>query len=442
MKTIFTYVSFLLSLTVFSQTGLIVNEVSQGTSGSKEYVELVAIAPTGTCFIDIRNWIIDDNNGDFSGGAVASSGIASGHIRFANDPQWQNLPTGSIILIYNSDQKNPSIPPLDDPSDSNNDKVYILPSDSSLLEECTSIPAVGNDSYASCGYITPGASAWTRIGLANDGDAMQVRTNTKAFFHGIAFGDGDCNCITGAAGGPMVDPCTSGSCSAGKVYSFTHGTNNDYTLAGNYSIGTATTSITTTNETPGSTNNAANNTWRNSLICTLPLPAITLNAITKGNQVHLDYQKNYEEYTKNLILEHSTVTTAWEAIADMNYTSTYTHTLYDNETHFYRILFQDKDGNTKISNVVSATVSSAQNQDITVYPNPVSDVVNIALKQAEGGSMQVFNLAGQKVYQSDIQNGTLLHTIDTQNWNNGMYIVRFISHQGNILTQKFIKTDN
>jgi len=437
MKTIFTYISFLLSLTVFSQTGLIVNEVSQGSSGAKEYVELVAIAPTGTCFIDIRNWIIDDNNGDFSGGPVTGSGVAPGHIRFTNNAQWQNLPTGSIILIYNSADKNTSIVLPDDPSDSNNDRVYILPSDSPLLEDCTSVPAVGNASYTGCTYAAAGGTTWSRVGLANDGDVIQVRTNTSAFFHGIAFGDGGCNCITGIAGGPMVDPCTAAGCTAGKVYSFTHGTNNDYTLAANYSIGTVPA-----NETPGSTNNAANNTWRNSLLCPLPLPAITLKSTLMDNHVVLHYQRTQEEYSKNIILEHSTVTTAWEAIADMNYTSTYTHTLYDNETHFYRILFQDKDGNTKISNVVSATVSSAQNQDITVYPNPVSDVVNIALKQAEGGSMQVFNLAGQKVYQSDIQNGTLIHTIDTQNWNKGMYIVRFISNQGNTFMQKFIKADN
>lgn len=231
MKKIFTCIAvlYLYSVTVFSQTGLIINEVSQGNGGVREYVELVVLAPSGTCFVDIRNWIIDDNNGDFSGGPVASAGIASGHIRFTNDPQWQNVPTGSIILIYNSADKNTSITLPDDPSDSDNDKVYVLPSNSTLLEACTARPAVGNAAYTPCTY---GASNWSPLGLANDGDAMQTRTPAAAYFHGLVFGDGTCNCLV-AGPGVLVDPCTAAGCTAGKVYSFTHNIDNDYNLATN-----------------------------------------------------------------------------------------------------------------------------------------------------------------------------------------------------------------
>jgi len=51
---------------------LIINEVSQGASGNKEYVEILVIpgttpySCTNYC-IDIRGWIFDDNNGYFSG---------------------------------------------------------------------------------------------------------------------------------------------------------------------------------------------------------------------------------------------------------------------------------------------------------------------------------------------------------------------------------------
>lgn len=417
------------SFTAFSQTGFIVNEVSQGSSGTEEYVELIVVAPVGTCTVDIHNWIIDDNNGDFSGGPAMGAGIASGHVRFTADPQWQNVPTGSLILIYNNMEKNPSITLPDDPSDSNNDKVYILPANSTLLERCTTIPAVGNAAYSPCTY---GTASWSPLGMSNDGDVMQVRTPTGAFFHGLSFGDGGCNCI-GAGPGVRVDNCTGGGCVATKVYSFTHNINNDYTSAANYTTGTAPSG-----ETPGTTNNAANATWRNSLICPLPLPELTLQSATLENQVQLQYQKSNDEYVKNIVLQHSTITTPWETLADMNYSNTYTHTLYDNETHFYRLLFEDKDGNVKISNVVNATITVTLPQAMQIYPNPASDKMNIGFTHAENGILQVFNLAGQSVYQTNVQSSSL--NFDISQWENGMYIIRFISQQGTPITQKFMKT--
>jgi len=61
--------------------GLIINEISNGTTGTQEYYELVVIGsssnPLGN--VDLGGWIIDDNNGDFEG--FTTTGIATGHIR-------------------------------------------------------------------------------------------------------------------------------------------------------------------------------------------------------------------------------------------------------------------------------------------------------------------------------------------------------------------------
>ncbi|MEM7039935.1 MAG: hypothetical protein AAF570_23380, partial [Bacteroidota bacterium] len=51
--------------------GAIVYEFSNGTTGSQEYIELVVIGPDGNenCGpVDLRGFIVDDNNGDFSCG--------------------------------------------------------------------------------------------------------------------------------------------------------------------------------------------------------------------------------------------------------------------------------------------------------------------------------------------------------------------------------------
>ena len=110
-----------------------INEFSNGTTGAEEYVELVVTGTPacGAC-TDISGWIVDDNNGYFEPGH--GSGIASGHMRFANVPQWQCINIGSIILIYNNDDKNPLIP-ADDPTDADSNCVYILPHDHPFLPE-------------------------------------------------------------------------------------------------------------------------------------------------------------------------------------------------------------------------------------------------------------------------------------------------------------------
>src|ERR1700753_3999586 len=92
--------AFLFSTALSAQ--LIVNEVSQGASGTKEYVELLPVGTPGCSSIptvDLRGWYLDDNNGNHATGS--GTGIASGCLRFTTDPMWAAVPIGTIILIYN-----------------------------------------------------------------------------------------------------------------------------------------------------------------------------------------------------------------------------------------------------------------------------------------------------------------------------------------------------
>ena len=78
----FLFLGIVIPTRLFSQS-LIINEVSQGPSGSKEYVELLVIPGVnynpciaGTNCLDLKNWIIDDNNGYFSNGPSTGEGIS------------------------------------------------------------------------------------------------------------------------------------------------------------------------------------------------------------------------------------------------------------------------------------------------------------------------------------------------------------------------------
>ncbi len=259
----------------YGQT-LYVNEISNGPGGSKEFIELVVDA--GACgTMDLRGYIIDDNNGaddgscqGFSTSTTTGMGIARGHYMFDSIPAWQNIPNGSIILIYNSLDKNPKVPADDEDDTSPHDSIYILPITSSKIKRCTSIPSgpAGNCNYKGQTYIAP--TAWTSIGMRNSGDAGQVRYPDGSYCHGISYG-------SSMTGGPDNLKVWSSS-GSGKCFYFNDG---DYRNVANFSVGTAGSA----NETPGDFNNAQNEAYiRNFRKCTLlPLPASIRQSCQSGN---------------------------------------------------------------------------------------------------------------------------------------------------------------
>jgi gliding motility-associated-like protein len=221
-----------------SQSALLLNEVSQGVSGSQEYVEFVVAGVTGcsgSTTIDVRGVIIDDNNGDFQSGAGA--GIAPGAVRFANTPFWQAIPAGTLIVVYNENDRGAAIPP-DDASMSDGNGRLILPANSPLLEGQNASPNNGSSAYPASGW-TAGGGQWTSLGMANGGDSFQIRASVAATApsHAVSWG-------TNTAANIIY---FSGSAS-GQVYFCV-----DSPIQSGWSSGSAATS-----QTPGSANNAAN----------------------------------------------------------------------------------------------------------------------------------------------------------------------------------------
>ena len=224
-----------------------INEVSQGTVGSQEYVELLVIGTASTdcaqppVCLDLRGWIVDDNNGYFSGGPSSGTGIATGAIRFANDPFWACVNPGTLILIYNNNDINPAVPPQDISSTDQNCR-FVIPISSTLFDRHDASPNSANSAYATTGWVSGGN--WNTIGMANGGDAIQIYapTNTTVPVHGVSWGNNDENQIiyfAGAAGGLVFSAAN--------------------TVSTNLSIQTNWTSASaTTNQTPGIANSTLN----------------------------------------------------------------------------------------------------------------------------------------------------------------------------------------
>lgn len=225
------------------QAQLVINELSNGPSGSKEFVELLVVGTPGCgqC-VDLRGWILDDNNGLFKTGS--GTGIAQGHMRFANDPQWQCVGIGALIVIYNESDRNAAIP-ADDLTDANGNCVYILPASSNLFENAASNPVVGG----SLGYNGPYTAGgdWNTQGMSNSNDSYQVRdpSSIASPYHAVSYGNNSSNNIIYFSGS-----------GGGNNYYMSNAVSDDPSVQANWTQGAAGV-----DETPGLPNNGANGTW-------------------------------------------------------------------------------------------------------------------------------------------------------------------------------------
>ena len=166
---------FLFSITAMHAQTLIINEVSNGPNGNKEYVELVVVdtavvyncsSATPPC-IDIRGWIFDDNSGYHGAG-----GVASGAIRFSQDATWACVPVGTIILLYNNIDQNPAIPAADLSLNDGNCRIVAPINNTALFETNLTTPGAVACSYPALGW-TPGGN-WNTTLIANNGDCARI----------------------------------------------------------------------------------------------------------------------------------------------------------------------------------------------------------------------------------------------------------------------------
>jgi gliding motility-associated-like protein len=264
---------FLVLISFEISAQLVINEVSQGPGGSppSEYVELL-VAGTKTCTdscANLQTWILDDNNGFFGG-----SGIAGGHVRFNNDPQWQCVPYGTIIVIYNPANPFPGI--VIDETDANNDNVYFLPSNSSYFDGNSNVPTGGTPSttYAGATYSANGA-VWDVLGMQNGNDVFQTvaPTTLTSAYHSVGWGS--------SAG---MDIVFAGSAS-GLLFQNENITNDNPYTQSNWASQAETVG------TPGTGNSVANTAWINGMRNSLASLDSTINeTICDGDSIFFDNQ--------------------------------------------------------------------------------------------------------------------------------------------------------
>jgi len=114
----------------------------------------------------------------------------------------------------------------------------------------------------------------------------------------------------------------------------------------------------------------------------------------------------------------------------------------DNKTIYYRIAAIDKTGNKTYSNVVSVQ-SSIVNSQLSIYPNPVKDLLNLQLNnsKAKNITIQVLDMSGRVLItkQTLLNAGTNSLSLPVANLAKGSYIVAIKGEDGTMGQKQFIK---
>ena len=187
----------------------IINEFSQGPNAvvgqTSEWIEILTLETTSLAY-----WDLQDSGTDL--------------LVFIDTAVWDNIPAGTLIVIYNGGQpKDPALP-ADDTD----------PSDGRMVVSST------NPVYFDATY-----DPW--IALGNSGDAIRLSDDAGTLVDSISYGNN-------ATGTPQL-----GSVGNNRAAAFTGGSSADAEVLANWSVlGLAQT-------TPGLANGGSNTTWINSL---------------------------------------------------------------------------------------------------------------------------------------------------------------------------------
>lgn len=371
----------------FAQTEIIINEFSQGSGGSKEWVELV-ITADGT---DIRGVYCSDDDPSF----------ASIDFQLKTDlASFSSVSKGSIIVVYNSSDKDGTLPA--DDIDFADGLIIIPHNNSTFIEAGSSWPA-----------------------LNNAGDNFGLFTSAGAGIYGISFGNQSPSADFDAGWG-QVDISSVG---AGIAAFFTEDT------PGEASTGSNWTTPTSTSTTPGSLNGGNNNS--------LPVELSSFSAVIVNSGIKLNWRtetevNNYGFEVERQVGSRQSAVGNWEMIGFVeghgNSNSPKEYSFIDDNVlsgkYAYRLKQIDNDGTYEFSKVIEIDVDAPLGYELSQnYPNPFNPATTIRYSLPETGKVKlaIYDVLGQEVKTlvDEIKEAGV-HTIsfNASNLNSGIYFYK------------------
>jgi hypothetical protein len=195
-------------------------------------------------------------------------------------------------------------------------------------------------------------------------------------------------------------------------------------------------------QTPG--NNIANDNSISSIAVTAPLPVtlVSFTAQKEGQSAVLNWSTTLETNSDYFEVQHSINGKQWnpldkvashgESTSLKNYN--FTHSTPVNGENLYRLRMVDKDQTFAYSRIQSVKFEGLTDADLSVYPNPVADVLNIR-DAGQVTQVSIHDMNGRTVYASS---KSISGQINVRNLSSGIYLVNITRANGTKSAQKIV----
>ncbi len=362
------FASLWLYQATFAQS-VIINEISQGSDGGKEWVELLVIDEG----VDMRGWEL----GDFD------DGVWHPIAEFTSHSQWSDLTRGTIVVIYNSGDVDGTILTTGGEDTTFSDKSVLL--------------GVNNSSFLN--DIGPWGGSSGAFANSDGDDAPAIRNASDQIVHDMAVAH------------PSAAVSSPGSA---KVKYYTSNTVGGVTNDLNWTVAASTSG------TPGEANGGDNSNWVDQ---SLPVELSQWFASCIQGQVRLDWTTDSEIENQGFIIERklgrpTETSEAWLKIATFatnpdllgqgSTSSQHNYSYTDmevkvGETYNYRLSDVDYQGVVTQHPEIIIGVSKnemTQKLSISTYPNPSNSGIQIIIADVSPNQsfrVDILNIKGEFV---------------------------------------------
>lgn len=186
----------------------------------------------------------------------------------------------------------------------------------------------------------------------------------------------------------------------------------------------------------------------------LPIELTYFTTTCESNKIKVEWQTASEYNNHHFEVERSENGSNFTSILSIPTLNGYSNKIqsylvYDNEPKnvksYYRLKQVDNDGQFSYSKIaaVNCQNSAENNMVVSVYPNPVEDILNVFVNASEETSVTVsiYNLNTSLVLQKQIKitKGNNLLDVSLQNITQGMYFIEINNMNGILYKNKIIK---
>ena len=106
-------------------------------------------------------------------------------------------------------------------------------------------------------------------------------------------------------------------------------------------------------------------------------------------------------------------------------------------------IFDSKDGlmfdYIQIYDGIFSNNEEVSGQDIEIYPNPTSDILNLRLKTNTNSRIELYNLQGELINSWKVESNNSNLQLDISQLEVGVYVLRVIENGDVVLTEKILK---